>query len=303
MASAQDWCLECGTAAASSRFGRRPGWGAAAGIITATVVLAAGAVAAGYAALNRSSKRVVSRPATLAQVPPAATPAPVTPNAATGNATVPPVPGTRATKVPKIPTRISTPPAAAAPPVTSSPSPVVSSPPAATSPTTHTRTRSTVSPKSAAAAPGSKVVLDADAAATYNPYGYPDSSFTDPSLAIDQDPTTSWTAQIDPSAAPRNADGITLDLKSPQTLHQLKLQTRTPGIEVEVYGANGAQPPPSITDPSWRHLTAPHTTGRVAKFKLLTGGQKFRFLVVWITKAPSSSAGSTVAISEVTLYH
>jgi hypothetical protein len=309
MAVGQDWCLECGVGAPGS-FGARPGWRSAAAIIAATVLLAAAAVAAGYAALTKSSShRVVTRPAvaqvsTAPDVPPASTVAPTPTPPAAG---VPPVTPPKTPTLPAI-TRAPTPPAAVHPAVPApTPAPAATTPhttpaPAVTTPTTPKKT-STISPKSAAGAAGSPVVLDPDAAGTYNPYGYPDSRFGDPSLAIDQDPTTDWSAQVDPSAAPRNATGLTLDLKSPQSLSQLKLHTVTPGMEVEIYGANGAQLPPSITDPAWHHLSPPHHVTKNTTFKLLTGGQKYRFIVLWITKAPSSSSTARMAVNEVTLFH
>ena len=53
---------------------------------------------------------------------------------------------------------------------------------------------------------------------TYNPYDYPASGFGDPSLAIDGDPTTAWTAQVDPATAPKMAQGLLIDLKTKQKL-------------------------------------------------------------------------------------
>lgn len=294
---------------APGSLGQRPGWHTAAAIIAATVLLAAGAVAASYAALSKSSKKVVTRPATVAQVPPATTPVapgttPATPPPTSikpGTTPTPPISHVTPTPAPAVTTPAA--PATHAPTPTPAPAPAPSTPAATSAPTATTHHTSTVSPKSAAGSPGSPVVLDPDAASTYNPYGYPDTRFGDPSLAIDQDPSTDWSAQVDPAAAPRNATGLILDLKSPQRLSRLKLQTVTPGMEVEIYGANGDQPPPSITDPAWHHLSAPHTVPRTMTFKLVTGGQQFRFIVLWITKAPSSSSTAKMAVNEVTLYH
>ncbi len=314
MAGAQDWCLECG-AGAPGLFAARPGWRSATGIIAATVILVAVAVAASYAALSTSSKRVVTRPATVAQTPPpaspappASTPAPTPPAAAKPGPTLPAVTPGKTAKTPPIAAHTPTPAPAPAPPPAPAPQPASPAPAASTpAPVTHSTApahpKSTISPNSAAGALGSKVVLDPDAASTYNPYGYPDARFGDPSLAIDQDPSTSWTAQVEPSTAPRNADGLLIDLKAPQTLHRLRLRTSTSGMEFEVYGANGPQPPPSITDPAWHHLSPPHRASRDMLLKLLTGKQTYRYLAIWITKAASSSPTAKVAISELTLYH
>ena len=67
MATVQDWCLECG-AGAPGKLSARPGWRSAMTLIAATVVLATAAVAASYAALSKSPKKTVTRPAAVAKV-------------------------------------------------------------------------------------------------------------------------------------------------------------------------------------------------------------------------------------------
>ncbi len=51
------------------------------------------------------------------------------------------------------------------------------------------------------------LLLDTNAASTYNPYNYPPANFGDPSLAIDGDASTGWTAQVEPAVAPKLAEG------------------------------------------------------------------------------------------------
>src|SRR5687767_4420909 len=64
----QDWCLECGSAQ-PGRLGDRAGWRAALTVIGATALLATGAGAAAYAALDSEATRDAT-----AQAPPAAAP-------------------------------------------------------------------------------------------------------------------------------------------------------------------------------------------------------------------------------------
>jgi hypothetical protein len=151
--------------------------------------------------------------------------------------------------------------------------------------------------------PGGPILLDTDSASTYNPSGYPDSRFGDASLATDQDSTTSWTAQVEPSTAPRLAVGLLIDLKAPQKLGTLNLVTSSPGMVVEIYGARGATAPATITDPGWTRLGSARAVKRNEQFTLGTAGHSFHFLVVWITKAPSASPNASVAVNEVTLKH
>src|SRR5205823_12193091 len=84
----------------------------------------------------------------------------------------------------------------------------------------------------------SPIVLDTNAAATYNPYAYPAAGFGDPSLAIDGETSTGWTARVDPAVAPKMAEGLTLELKSSRKLSAAALVTTTPGMTVQVYGTS-----------------------------------------------------------------
>ena len=63
-----------------------------------------------------------------------------------------------------------------------------------------------------------------------------------------------------------------------------------------------------ITEPGWVLLSGSHTLKKtVTHLKLRTEGKAFRWLVVWLVKAPASAQGTTVApghvaLSEVVLY-
>src|SRR5437588_1046640 len=88
----QHWCLECG-AAAPGRAGRRAGWPIAGSTVALTLLLAAGAVAATYAALSSSSNKAVKAPPSVAQVralPPPATATPTTVPVAPSHVVKPP---------------------------------------------------------------------------------------------------------------------------------------------------------------------------------------------------------------------
>ena len=65
--------------------------------------------------------------------------------------------------------------------------------------TTETGTTTTESPKSKEGSKSEQptpILLDTNAATTYNPSNYPESGFGDPGLAIDGEPSTAWTAQV-----------------------------------------------------------------------------------------------------------
>jgi hypothetical protein len=290
LAPGQDWCLQCGAGAPGSvgSHAWRP-WAIALG---ATAVLLLGAAAAAYAALSKEPKHAAVMTATVAQAtPPAATtPAPATTPAATPTPVtkVPPI-----AKTPALPTKAVTPPAT-----------TPTTPAAPTGGTTGEQKTSTTgggqggtTPKGPAA-----LLLDTDAASTYNPYNYPAANFGDPSLTIDGDTGTGWSAQVNPATAPAMAEGVLIDLKSAKKLSAVKLVTSTPGMTLQVYGASTQTAPTSITDKSWVPISHSLTIRkRRARIALKTQGKAYRFIVVWISGAPESSVGTPEAPGKVTL--
>jgi hypothetical protein len=311
----QDWCLQCGAGAPGSLDAGGPSWRSAAAILTVTAVLVLGAAAAAYAALDKES---AAKPkptiVAVAPAPTAATPTtPVVPTPTTPGAVTPtpkasetpsaanPLLSTGSTKPPKIPLTAPTPESSG---TTTPPAPQTkeSSGSATPSPSNESGVGSTNESKPAA------IVLDPDAASTYNPYGYPESEFGDPSLAIDGDTSTAWTAQVNPAVAPKMAEGLVIDLKSPRRLSAVGLVTSTQGMSVQVYGANGSAPPTSITDPAWVQLS-PYLVERKHndRIKLQSPTKAFRFLTLWISKAPAASVGTPqapghVAVNELELF-
>ncbi len=293
MAPGQDWCLQCGAGAPGSVGSHA--WRPWAIVLGATAVLLLGAAAAAYAALSKEPKKAAVVTATVAQVtPPAATttPAPAT--------TPTPTPTTPVTKVPPIAKAPVLPTKAVAPPVTTPATTTPANPSGGT--TGEQKTSTTGSGQGNATKAPEPLLLDTDAASTYNPYNYPATGFGDPSLTIDGDTSTGWSAQVNPSTAPAMAAGVAIDLKSPKKLSAVKLVTSTPGITLQVYGANTQTAPASITDKAWvpisHSLTIRKTRARVA---LQTHGKAYRFIVVWISGAPESSVGTPEAPGKVTL--
>ena len=325
MQEGQDWCLQCGTAK-SRLFGGGPGWRTGIAILGSTAVLVCGAAVAAYAALNKPKPKpsavalVVKTPATGV---PATTP-PTTPGAtSTPGAT--PVPGTPTTvkaTPPKIPLQTPTPKSTSGadseannalfPPETKSPATTKATPTQTTSePTKSTseeskETSSSETKGSAESEAPSPLLLDTNAASVYNPYNYPASLFGDPGLAIDGEVSTAWTAQVQAESAPKMAEGLLLDLKSPQKLGSAAVKTTTTGITVEVYGANGSTPPTSISDPAWARIVGLKILKKKSTtLKLKTKGNGYRYVLLWLAKAPATStaaAPGSVSINEFELF-
>jgi hypothetical protein len=285
LAAGQDWCLECGTAA-PGRLGRRPGMRAAATVVALTVALVAGAVTAGYAAINGDAGREVAKPpvasgAPIAQAPPATPTAP------------PATPAAPAAPLPRVaPPKTAAPAPAPAHPV--APAPAAHTPPAPAAPTHTTPTTSTPAHTPPAVTGPQPIDLGADAAQLYDPYKRAASS-SDPADSYDDDPTTAWKVST-PADGKEMQLGLIVDLGKKRSIKQLDLQTSTPGFDVELYAADTAQAPPDILDTRWAHL---HNGDGVAKkdsVRLASDSHKYRWVLMWFTAPPQKAP--TVKISE-----
>lgn len=317
LAEDQEWCLQCGAGAPGSLL-READWRPLAALAAAGAILLGGAGTAAYAALSQqpskppthvliaqvpastvpSTPTTPTTPSTLNTPPPTSTPSTTTPSGAFGTGTS----GSSSTglpsstvKPPKLPALVPTP----HNPPTLLPTNTGSTPSSEPATPVKTPTTGATEPTSPAANP---ILLDTDAASTYNPSGYPESYFGDPGLAIDGETGTAWTAQVPPSVAPKMAAGLALDLKTARHLGTLELHTSTPGMTLEVFGANGSAIPPTIVDPAWRKLTASHLVKKKnATIKLGTGGRAYRFVVLWFIQAPASAVGTPTAPGHISI--
>jgi len=293
-AAPQRWCLECGHELPGQR---RAGVRSAVGIATALAVLVGAASAGGYTILQ--DDKVPPPPATtVAQTPPSTAPSaslpPATQEPAPYSYTPPStLPGTSSSnfsgghRAPVVPL-----------PSSGSGSNGGTSAGGAAGtgsvePETHAPTTPTQPPKPQFAV--TDIALGA-AAVAYAPYATPDADLGDPSRAVDGSTRTAWKAPVaaDPTAPPQL--GIYVDLAGKEKLRSLKLQTPTPGMSIEVYGATSG-PPAAITDQGWAHLAS--RAGIAAQTKMKLGDRSVRYLLVWIVGAPPD--GSRPAISELSL--
>lgn len=309
MEASQEWCLQCGTAAPGSLSTHARGWRASAIVLGLTAILVVGAATAAYAALtktNSTPRRVI-----VAQAPAATTPvapttvAPSTTPVPPSTATTPkPVLPASTVKPPKIPLTAPTPKSTATTPKTT---PTTTTPKATTPPKKTATTPSKTTPTEQLPTT-SAILLDTNAVTNYNPENYPAGTFGDPTLAIDGDSSTAWSAQVDPAIAPKMAVGLLVDLNTPQKLSELELITSTPGMSVEVFGANGSTAPTTITNPAWTHLS-PYQVEKKTRtlIKLSDSTKAFQWVVLWISGAPAASIGTptapgSVSVNEVELF-
>ena len=223
--------------------------------------------------------------------------------------TLAPTPLPKPTKIPLTPTVTPTPKATTTPAVTTP-----SGGESTTAPSTTPKTKS--GEEVVGEAHPEALLLDTNAASTYNPYNYPASNFGDPSLAIDGDATTAWTALVEPSVAPKLAEGVVIDLNTARKLSGAALSTETPGMTVQVYGSDAATLPTSITDPAWVALTPSFVEkkrhvrirfGHGSAALVAAAKQPHRFITLWISQAPAAAVGSPeapghVAVNEFELF-
>jgi tRNA A-37 threonylcarbamoyl transferase component Bud32 len=159
------------------------------------------------------------------------------------------------------------------------------------------------------AKPGlSPVSLASVAAHDYNPFGTEPEHPKQVANAIDGDPTTAWSTEhyLDDTLGSKPGTGLYVDAAPGLRARALEIQTPTPGFDAAVYASNhfdGALPfgsPESLSERGWTQLALPQTIAAQSTIHFATGGIRYRYYLVWITRLPSGS--ETAAISEMTLF-
>lgn len=318
--------MQCGAGQPGS-LDARTDWRPLSTLLLVALLLLGAAAAAGAAALN-SNKAAPPHTLTVAQAP---TPTTSTPTTSTPLPRVPTTPGATSTPTPKAPV-LKTPAGGSTSntplfPKTSKPPKIPA--PAATPHTTATGTgtgtgstgtgtgkstggaNSEKTPQTGSPSSGegsgegpSAILLDTNAASNYNPYNYPEAGFGDPALAIDSEASTAWTAPVQAAAAPRMAEGLLINLKTPTKVGAVELVTDTTGMTVQLYGATEASAPSTITEQGWIPLSASRVLQKhKTRVKLKAGVQTraLRYVLVWLVKAPASAVGTAQAPGHVDL--
>jgi len=318
MDSAQDWCLECGTAA-PGRLGSRTGWRSMGTIIALTLLLVGGAVAASYAALSEDAKLDASRPgqtdvAPVAQIPPTLPAASAPTGAAgavvTGPAGVTPAGGLPTVKTPVTPTTKPSTPVTVTPVTPVTPITPTDSDSTGTGGTSGESDTTTPEEDDTAATTRSLtgIELPADAVSVYDPYKRVTVK-GDVADAYDGDRDTTFRIGTADATKPMGV-GLVVDLEKTTAVRAVELLTDTPGYRVEIYGAKGDTLPPDILDARWEHFADRSKVdegkkdGNVPgddKDRIsLRGERKVRYLVLWMTTPPAK--GPTVRIAELNLF-
>jgi hypothetical protein len=294
-ATPQRWCLDCGHELPGPR---RPGLRPAVGIATTLAVLVGAASAGAYTVLQ-DDKQPPPPPTTVAQAPPATTPSEALPPATQEPAPFTPAPSTPLPETPSAdvgsgPSSFDDSSSSGSGSSGGSPGGSTgtgSSDDGSVQPDTQTTDTTPQKPQFAV----TDIALGA-AAVAYAPYAAADVDLGDPSRVVDGSTRTLWKAPAaaDPGAPPQL--GVYVDLAGKEKIRKLVLQTPTPGMGVEIYGATSG-PPTSITDPGWDHLA--NRAGIAAETTIKLPARPYRYVLVWIVGAPPD--GARPEISELSL--
>jgi hypothetical protein len=307
----QRWCLECGSELPQPRRGAlRP----AVGIATTLAVLVGAASAGGYTILHHD--RQPPPPATtVAQAAPT-TPATTTPSvgdAGLGGGSSLGSSGSSFSS-PGYSTTTTPPLASSSKPTHFSTKPEIGKVGGA-SPSTHTtpqHTHTTPTPStegSVTESPATQPTTTAqkpqmalvnvavgEPAVAYAPYASPTLDLGDPTLVDDNTTRTVWRTPTFADPATKPQLGVYIDLATAQKLRKLVIQTPTPGMGVELYGATKG-PPATITDAGWTHLGTRRSLDKKTTIGLPS--QPLRYVLVWVTGLPAGA--HSAAISEIQL--
>jgi eukaryotic-like serine/threonine-protein kinase len=146
------------------------------------------------------------------------------------------------------------------------------------------------------------VILCQSCAHGFNPLGSPTDESPNPSLAIDNQPSTYWQTQhyYSPLASIKAGVGLYVDANPGTPARELRIMTGTPGFTATIYARHDA-PPIKWPDPGWVQVSSgPVTVGKsTTTIPLNTARTSYRYYLVWITSLGSNQA---VQLNEVTLY-
>jgi hypothetical protein len=150
---------------------------------------------------------------------------------------------------------------------------------------------------------GESVVSLARASASdYDPLGDKDEHHDQAARVVDRDPGTSWTTESYRDGllgADKAGVGLYLDAKPGVEAVRMEIQSADPGWKAEIYGAAGSRAPASL-EAGWTKLADGTVRSDHQRFRLDTGGERYRFYLVWITALPPDQP--RVEISEIALF-
>ena len=114
--------------------------------------------------------------------------------------------------------------------------------------------------------------------------------------AVDGNRATFWdTERYQQGALNKPGVGLYVKTAAPSAARSIRLVSPKPGYTAEIYAANEV----SDSLDGWKKVGGPADVGETAKIPLDTGGRKYRYYLVWVTKLGDGE--DQAAISELTL--
>ncbi len=148
-----------------------------------------------------------------------------------------------------------------------------------------------------------QVQLCQSCAHDYNPEGLDGDRTQNPQedgLAIDNDPNTAWqTEDYYDGTLGKPGVGLYVDAYPGAKAGEIVLLTATPGFSVQIW-AQSSKPDLDSFDSAWVKLGQVASVQSQQQIPLDTGGVRYRYYLVWITKLPPG--GQSVSLNEVALY-
>jgi eukaryotic-like serine/threonine-protein kinase len=164
--------------------------------------------------------------------------------------------------------------------------------------------RGTGAPSGPAPSDTEPVSVQRASAADYDPLGDDEEHSDETPFATDGDPDTLWTTEsyssgvLAGSAGPKDGVGIYVDAKPEVSASALRIQTPVPGWKATIYAAAAGAPPETVEE--WTEVGGGTISKRKQDLELDTGGESYRYYLVWITALPPEA--ERVEIGEVSLF-
>src|SRR4051812_11274118 len=155
------------------------------------------------------------------------------------------------------------------------------------------------------APPGTRVVsVKRTSAQDFDPLGDEDEHADQARLAVDKDPGTSWTTEsyTGGTLGSKKGVGLYVDAAPRVAATSLEIDTAKPGWEAEIHVApDGAAPKRAPGDGGgWQKVAGGTVRHKHQRFSLRTGGKRYRYYLVWITKLPPGA--ERVEIADASLF-
>jgi serine/threonine-protein kinase len=149
---------------------------------------------------------------------------------------------------------------------------------------------------------GTKTVsVPRGSAQDYDPLGDEEEHSEEANRVVDRDDGTSWTTETYEAGiegAGKAGVGIYIDARPEVEAVAIQVKTPTPGFKATIYAAPAGTAPKSVPD-GWTKVGGGTVKDSDQRFKLDTGGKKYRYYLVWITDLGDADSA---AISEIRLF-